>query len=419
MRDRPGHGLLHRGTAGLLGVGLAIVPGLTPARALTGDSWPFAAMVHDYAPAPGQFVNNGLFNDPARALGPPVGGGVYAPDNSKIVTLGGFGGSITLRFDRRVPNLPPSAMNPLGLDAIVFGNAAFVAGLPDRRFAECATIEVALADGPGGTPGTWYLIRGSHHSPPYTPITRTWDATALPPAWIPPGRAGSTWQTSALALPVSGFTPPLALPVELHHVYGYADLTPVMVLGDLDGDGVPDDPSLTPAQFYTKPSNPFLIEPLCALSDPGFDGTTGAGGDAFDLDWAVDPATGLPPSIPLPGFDYIRITTAVDAVHPLLGEVSTEIGGVAAVVLPVPVRPSDIAGTDGTPGADGRVDNGDFSLFIASFFNPACEQPSSLPCGPADIAGTDATPGPDGRLDNGDFSLFISDFFNAGAEGGA
>jgi hypothetical protein len=406
------------GVAGLLGATLAGLASVASARALTGGAWPFASEVHDYSPAPGQFVNNPLFNVPSRALGPPVGGGALVPDNSKLVTLGGFGGSITLRFDRRVPNLPPSPANPLGLDAVVFGNAAFVAGDPARRFAECATIEVALADGPGGTPGTWYLIRGSHHDPPLALTTRTWNATALPPAWVPPGRAGTTWQTSAYALPAASFAPPLVLPLQQRHVYGYADLAPVMVLGDLDGDGVPDDPTLTPAQFYTRPSNPFLVQLHGALAGPGLPPTTGAGGDAFDLDWAIDPVTGLPPSTPLPGFDYIRITTAVDAVHPLLGEVSTEIGGVAAVVPPSPTRPSDIAGTDGTPGADGQVDNGDFTLFIASFFNPPCVQPSPEPCGPADIAGTDATPGPDGRVDNGDFALFISDFFLAGPEGG-
>jgi hypothetical protein len=74
---------------------------------------------------------------------------------------------------------------------------------------------------------------------------------------------------------------------------------------------------------------------------------------------------------------------------------------VVMAVLPR-FRPSDIAATDASPGADGRVDNGDFALFISAFFTGDLL---------ADIAATDASPGPDGNIDNGDFALFISDFF--------
>jgi hypothetical protein len=76
---------------------------------------------------------------------------------------------------------------------------------------------------------------------------------------------------------------------------------------------------------------------------------------------------------------------------------------------PTPCNPADIAGTDASPGPDGQIDNGDFALFIASFFGDVCT--GAVPCAPADIAGTDAAPGPDGQIDNGDFSLFISAFF--------
>jgi endonuclease I len=85
---------------------------------------------------------------------------------------------------------------------------------------------------------------------------------------------------------------------------------------------------------------------------------------------------------------------------------------------PAPCNPADIAQTDGTPGPDGLVNNGDFSLFISSFFNadcPGCDPPNSIgqACNPADIAQTDSTPGADGCVDNGDFGLFISAFFSA------
>jgi hypothetical protein len=84
---------------------------------------------------------------------------------------------------------------------------------------------------------------------------------------------------------------------------------------------------------------------------------------------------------------------------------------------PTPCNPADIAQTDSSPGPDGCVDNGDFSLFIASFFGADCsatcgEEPVTA-CNEADIAQTDSSPGPDGCVDNGDFSLFIASFFGA------
>ncbi len=109
-----------------------------------------------------------------------------------------------------------------------------------------------------------------------------------------------------------------------------------------------------------------------------------------------------------------------------LGEVRNinfaSIAGTQYVILfggpsgPTPCNPADIAATDATPGADGCVDNGDFSLFIASFFSASCSEcglSAESPCNPADIAQTDSTPGFDGCVDNGDFSLFIASFFVA------
>src|SRR6185369_5373971 len=87
---------------GLCGLGI-----VAAARAQS----PFATRVLDYAPAPGQFVQNPQYNDPTRALGPPgTMGGLTAGDNTKAVTLGGFGGTITLGFDHSIWHNP---RNPL------------------------------------------------------------------------------------------------------------------------------------------------------------------------------------------------------------------------------------------------------------------------------------------------------------------
>lgn len=293
-----------------------------------GAGPPFATRVIEYAPAPGQFVNDARFNDPSRALGAPVGGGMLSPDNSKVVTLGGFGGTITLGFDRRVLDDP---RNPMGLDAIVFGNAAYVAGDPNRRWAEAATIEISLdVNGNGLADDPWYLVVPPQISGPVARVSRTWDDNIGDPthpphaaSWVPPGRTGQ-WQTWAYELPVSVFGGPVVLnplgPLSTAEgVWGVADQTPTLLLGDMTADDVVDVPWMGPEWFYTRPDDPMTV----GIS-PG-----SGGGDAFDIAWAIDPGTGLPAL--LPGFDFIRITTAVDVVHPLLGEISAEIGGVAIV----------------------------------------------------------------------------------------
>jgi len=102
-------------------------------------------------------------------------------------------------------------------------------------------------------------------------------------------------------------------------VFGYADTSPTLVVGDLNADNVADDPTMTAEAFYTWPDDPQTV---------GVSPRAG-GGDAFDVRWAVDPRTGDAANVP--GFDFLRLTTAVDSVSPLFGEKSGEIDAVADV----------------------------------------------------------------------------------------
>jgi hypothetical protein len=314
-----------------------------------GDS-PFATRVLEYAPSPGQFVNVAALNDPSRALGPPIGGGTVSPSNTSVVTLGGFGGSITLGFDHVVLDEPPSPANPLGLDVIVFGNAFWVGGDHTRRFAEAAIVEVSrdinangLADDP------WYVIRGSHLPvvPASASISQTFDDLTgdltYPPSsatWVPPLRNGQ-WSVTAPALPAgmyAGSVPPIlvhpdgvAAMFEVTH--GYADCTPTLVLGDIDWPGarsgasvVPDnlpDISISPQMFYSVADDPTRVGVT-----PG-----SGGGDAVDIADAVDPQTGTPAN--LPGIHFIRITTGVPWMLGPFAEVSAEVDAVADARTPM------------------------------------------------------------------------------------
>ena len=296
---------------------LVAVAGTSLAPAALGQ---FASRVLEFSPAPGQFVNNPAFNDPARALGAPAGsGGMSAPDNAKIVSLGGFGGSITLAFDAPIYRNPH---NPRGMDFIVFGNAFFVAGDRLRRFAEPGVVEVSRDDNANGVADdAWFLIPGSHLVAPLSRVSKTYTASALNPLWVPPGRSG-TWTQSAFRLtgpPFDAPPPYLSDQASVERVWGYADLMPTAILGDTDADDVVDDPSADPARFYVHPDDPMI---------PGV--SPGAcGGSSFAIAWAINPSTGALAN--LDRIDFVRISTGVDLVAGVLGEVSTEVSAVADV----------------------------------------------------------------------------------------
>ncbi len=326
------------------------------AYGLASAETPFAATVVEFAPAPGQLVNNPAFNDPARALGAPSGGGTLSPDNSSVVSLGGFGGSITLAFDHTVLDDPA---NPFGMDAVVFGNAFWVgvAGDANRHWAECGVIEIARDTDNNGMVDedeTWYVISGSHIVDLDAQfIEQTWDDdwqdSAFPPAnpgWIPPGEIG-VWQTAGFKLPPEIFgvqvvVNPAGPNAVVEGAFGYADYSPTLVLGDTNGDNIVDAPQQTAEEFYTFPDDPFAVGMTLGSG----------GGDALDIAWAVDPLTGMPAD--LDGFDFVRISTGSNVLLGAFGELSTEIDAV-----------SDVSpGLMGDADADGDIDLWDLAFLI-------------------------------------------------------
>jgi len=320
---------------------------------------PFVATVIDFDPAPGQFVNDSLYDEPAKAVGAPLGDNPQEPNNDSLVSLGGFGGSITLGFDHTVRDDPA---NPFGLDAIVYGNAHWVGGDPNRKWGECGFIEISrdvnsngLADDP------WYLIPGSH----ITDLAgqyevQTWDDDVGDPTyppdqvwWIPPGHTG-TWTTEGYRLPPEVFETiimenPNGPDAEEEGVFGYADFSPTQ--------GLPDGE--TAEAFYTRPDNPFEVG---LTLDCG-------GGDGFDIAWAVVPMTGEPAY--LDGFDFVRITTGVNhvVIDPPFGELSTEIDAIADVA----------EGQFGDAENDGDIDLDDYAIFSGCMIGPEVTAPTS-PC---------------------------------------
>jgi hypothetical protein len=331
-----------------------------------------------YLPAPGQNVNNSDFNDPYKATGPVSGGGTNKANNGDIVTLGGFGGQIVLAFDHDVENNPA---NPMGLDAIVFTNAFWYSGHPQYHWAELATIEIMPELNGTSEPNDdpceiWYPIPGSHLADSNSYCCQLWEKNIIGEFLYPNTINEPNYSTCAYELfPVYQYVPSagylLVNPFyvdedpnndQMEGYWGYAEYTPTLQLGDRDADdvnkGYGDCPNMPPELFYTVPDDPFTVGIL-----PGT-----CGGDAFDIDWAVNPDTWQPAN--LDTFRYIRIRTAPD-IRELgaWGEVSAEVDAVSDV------RPlGDING-------DNEVDYNDLGLFAQSWlsewpndnFNPAAD----------------------------------------------
>jgi hypothetical protein len=274
--------------------------------------------------------------DPTRVLGfPPSNATPAVPDNSKLFSFG-WGGYVTVGFDRPVWNIPAGAdpTNPFGYDLIVFGNAFYIGGNSCLVYAEPGYVEVGLDVNGNGVPDSgddWYLLL------PRLPDPR--DGNGIPRFPLVDSFFGG--------VQVCG-----------NPFVGYADATPLSNQGHLL---IPDDP-------YT----------------PGLQNGS-AGGDAFDLDWAVDWETGEP--IPLQHADFVRIAHAGNANLGAFGRSSTEVSAVALMRLPGDtdgdgcVNDEDLLrvlfafGTQDLPAdvnRDGLVDDGDL-LLVLFHFGLGCE----------------------------------------------
>jgi hypothetical protein len=336
----------------------------------------FATRVVSYVPGPGVPGGVGagtMFGDPSRALGAPVGGGVLSPDNGKVVSLGGWvagGGGLVLGFDGPIVDQPASAGNVRGADFIVFGNAFYVGGDVSRRFAEAGIIEISRdANGNGMADDAWFVIPGSHADGAR--------AGVLPGA-VFVGFGGQPIVANPLG--------PEALE---EGVWGFADCTPSMVLGDIDGDGVSEAPGLDAAWFYTVPDDSRRV---------GVSRFSG-GGDAIDIASAVDAATGALAN--LASVDFVRIRTGVSGGSPLLGVISTEISGVAKV-LPGGRARADVAGANQAIGPDGTRTADDIIVFLSWYFAAN---------GLADVAGANQSDQPDGAFSADDVIVYLSWYF--------
>ena len=251
---------------------------------------PWADSVILYVPGAGAPLT---VTDPSKAVGEPSGGGPSTPNNDAVVSLGGQGGVLVLRFNTPVTDDP---RNPFGLDCIVYSNAFWTGGNPQVKFQEPAIIEISEdVNGNGITDDPWYLIPGS----------RGYSYTPFPQVTEPKGQSNSDSEPYLLAGNIRNPNLFDANPGNNLEEYnwGYCEMTP----------------SMTPyLDNYVRPDDPHAV---------GITSRSG-GGDAFDIAWAVD-AGGHPAGIAR--FHFIRITSFISRNFGALGTASPEIDAVADV----------------------------------------------------------------------------------------
>ncbi|MDF1571953.1 MAG: T9SS type A sorting domain-containing protein [Bacteroidales bacterium] len=295
---------------------LGLAFGLTPLRSQ------YIAEVLEYVPAPSQYMNTVPWSAPSSPAS--IVGGINGS-----LSLGGFGGYVVFRFEEAVENDPD---HPFGVDFTIFGN-------PMPNWSEPGIVSVMNDENGNGLPDdTWYELAGADHN--FSSTVRNYRVTyqnsntdtATDVPWTDNlGHTGSITANSFYSQPYYPLQDSFPkIPADSYSLSG------TMIRSTVDTGFASGIYSLKRAfgyvdnQFrgkapYTLPDNPYTPAP------------ENAGGDAFDISWAVD---GDRNYVALDRVHFIRVHSAVNDGAGWLGQISTEITG-AVMTTPDP----SVAGT--------------------------------------------------------------------------
>ena len=272
----------------------------------------FIADVMEFTPAPGQLINVAPWGTPNGVHS--IEGGVHGS-----VCLGAFGGYVIFRFEHPVENDP---QNPFGVDFTIFGN-------PMPKWSEPGVVWVMKDKNENGeADDTWYELAGSDYW--FSSTQKEYSVTYTNPggdiaADIP---WEDRWGTSGVIRANSVHTQPY---YPLHDSFPAIAPESYTLHGTLLKDLVYEHPTgmrsvrrafgyadnqLRGTAPYTIPDNPYTRE------------LENSGGDAFDVDWAVNQDGTY---LELDQIHFIKVQTGIQADGGLLGELSTELTGAVDV----------------------------------------------------------------------------------------
>lgn len=304
----------------------------------------YISKVFDYRPAPGQFVNKlpeyaegDTHEDMVRKAGEWLIG-----EDAYMITLGGWGGYITLGFDHTIVNIP--GKRDFRINGNAFGAAAGRPGAPFGGSCEPGIIMVAYDKNKNGKPDDdeWYEIKGSsnfssenedwykiakdnkndlnvyrdYEMTYYKPIKEKSESSAEPenPNAFVTIKDYIRWEDNKNN---SGY--------KMKNVYHTQSYYPAWIKDNrltfrgirLPENGVNEGgfvPGINEGNVY------FVLYGFkygYADNYPNIED-----GSAIDIDWAIDKKGN---KVDLPGIDFIKIYNGVNQENGWLGECSTEI----------------------------------------------------------------------------------------------
>ena len=255
--------------------------------------------VIDYHPAPGQFIGETAYLPADKTIETATYEDVLQrvreilihPEGAQgVVSLGAWGGYITLGFNEPVRNIAGKH------DFRIYGNAYYHLGYENIGGSCEPGIVLVSNDG-----ATWYELKGSEYDNPQT--IHNYEITYHKPA---PIGGNVRWTDNKNN---EGYV----YRNEYHHQASYFPLWTNAETLTFKGSRLPDNGEETGGVFMLK-SYHFGYA----------DNKTNAEA-TFDISWTVD-SNGN--TVELDEIRYIRIYSAVNLYHPVIGEVSTEISGV-------------------------------------------------------------------------------------------
>lgn len=278
---------------------------------------PYITRVHEYRPAPGQFVNElpeyseGDTEESMRQKAEDC----LAYNAGTMVTLGGYGGYIVVGFDHTIVNRPGE------YDFKVLGNAFYSTGAAGGSggSSEPGIVMVSADVNGNGIPDdAWYELAGSEYQKPSTiknyEITYYRpDEAKTPVPGTDPSITDSTYVRWTDNQGGTGYVSKVVFHKQSYYPQWLSDET-LTFEGTRLADNAVDESG--DGSYYVL----YAYDWGYADNHPNDSEKSN-----FKIDWAVD-AEGNP--VHLQGIDFIKIYTGVNQFNGWLGECSTEVAGV-------------------------------------------------------------------------------------------
>ncbi|WP_295769421.1 cell surface protein [uncultured Mucilaginibacter sp.] len=257
-----------------------------PIRPVTDQSKAYVTQLFSYNPAPGQFINTSVGNTEAAKS--------VLNGKNGLVSLGAFGGSIVFGFDHTVLNVDGKE------DIVIYANAATGSAEPGVVWVMQDTNKNGLPD------DSWFELAGAATNA--TGYVRNYQVTYTRPD---PVTGDVKWKGS---LKDSGL-----VKTNTFHKQPYYPESITAASYTLKGTLLPST--------NIDANNPSFI--TSAPFNFGYADST-PGGDKVDIGNAIDDKGN---KVKLNGIDFIKVQTGIQFNLGWLGELSTEVRGIADISL--------------------------------------------------------------------------------------